>query len=229
MIMIINFKLAVTAGWEERDVARNTGPRGRVCRRLGIALSNITAKDPDKDPVLRRPYPPGQHGATARPSVSDYGQRLREKQKLKLYYGLLEAQCRRAYLEARRSPGNTGTVLLQLLERRLDVVVLRAGLATSIRQARQFVRHGYLLVDGRRVNIGSYRVKLGSEVRFSPVHGELPIVKESFERMKDRQVPGYLQVLDGGQGVRCVREPERDEIPVTLNVPFIVEYYAQSA
>ncbi|WNG52562.1 30S ribosomal protein S4 [Archangium minus] len=219
----------MSAGWEERDVARNTGPRGKVCRRLGVALSNITAKDPDKDPVLRRPYPPGQHGATARPSVSDYGQRLREKQKLKLYYGLLEAQCRQAYLEARRSPGNTGTVLLQLLERRLDVVVLRAGLATSIRQARQFVRHGYLLVDGRRTNIASYRVKLGSEVRFSPVHRELPIVKESFERMKGRQVPGYLQVLDGGQGVRCVREPERDEIPVTLNVPFIVEFYAQRA
>ena len=208
-------------------MARNTGPRGRVCRRLGIALSNITAKDPDKDPALRRPYPPGQHGATTRPSVSDYGQRLREKQKLKLYYGLMEAQCRKAFLEARRSPGNTGMVLLQLLERRLDVMVLRAGLATSIRQARQFVRHGYLQVDGRRTNIASFRVKVGSEVRLSPKHKDLPIVKESFERMKSRQVPGYLEVLDGGQGVRCVREPEREEIPVMVNVPFIVEFYAQ--
>jgi len=208
-------------------VARNTGPRGRVCRRLGIALSNITAKDPDKDPSLRRPYPPGQHGATARPSVSDYGQRLREKQKLKLFYGLLEKQCRRAFLEARRSPGNTGTVLLQLLERRLDVVVLRSGLATSIRQARQFVRHGYLQVDGERVDIPSYRVRNGSEVRFASTHKDLLIVKECFERMKDRQVPGYLQVVEGGQGVRFVREAEREEIPVNVNAPFIVEFYAQ--
>ncbi|WP_434381197.1 30S ribosomal protein S4 [Melittangium boletus] len=208
-------------------MARNTGPRGRVCRRLGIALSNITAKDPDKDPVLRRPYPPGQHGATARPSVSDYSQRLREKQKLKLFYGLLEKQCRRAFMEARRSPGNTGTVLLQLLERRLDVVVLRAGLATSIRQARQFVRHGYLQVDGGRVNIPSFRVKNGGEVRFAPTHAALPIVVASHERMKDRQVPAYLQVVDGGKGVRFVREAEREEIPVNVNAPFIVEFYAQ--
>lgn len=198
-----------------------------MCRRLGIALSNITAKDPDKDPVLRRPYPPGQHGATAKPSVSDYGRRLREKQKLKLLYGLLEKQCRRAFLEARRSPGNTGTVLLQHLESRLDVVVLRAGLATSIRQARQFVRHGYLQVNGTRTNIPSFRLKPGSEVRFDDGHRDLPVVRTCFERMKGRSVPGHLQVVEEGRGVRYTRAPEREEIPVDVNVPFIVEFYAQ--
>lgn len=152
-------------------MARDTGPRGRVCRRLGVALSNISAKDPDKDPVLRRPYPPGQHGAASRPSVSDYGQRLREKQKLKLFYGLLENQCRRAFLEARRSPGNTGTVLLQ----------------------------------------------------------QLPVVRNSFERMKGRSVPAHLVVVEDGRGVRYTRVPEREEIPVDVNVPFIVEFYAQRA
>ena len=208
-------------------MARDTGPRGRVCRRLGVALSNISAKDPDKDPVLRRPYPPGQHGAASKPSVSDYGQRLREKQKLKLYYGLLEKQCRRAFLEARRSPGNTGTVLLQQLESRLDVVVLRAGLATSIRQARQFVRHGYLQVDGARCNIPSYRLRPGQEVRFGPNHRDLPVVKACFERMKGRVVSAHLTVVEQGQGVRYTRVPEREEIPVQVNAPFIVEFYAQ--
>ncbi|WNG15823.1 30S ribosomal protein S4 [Cystobacter fuscus] len=208
-------------------MARDTGPRGRVCRRLGVALSNISAKDPDKDPVLRRPYPPGQHGAASRPSVSDYGQRLREKQKLKLFYGLLENQCRRAFLEARRSPGNTGTVLLQQLESRLDMVLLRAGLATSIRQARQFVRHGYVHVDGVRTNIPSFRLRPGHEVCFGPNHRELPVVRNSFERMKGRSVPAHLVVVEEGRGVRYTRVPEREEIPVDVNVPFIVEFYAQ--
>lgn len=198
-----------------------------MCRRLGIPLSRITAKDPDKDPVLRRPYPPGQHGATARMGNSDFSRRLREKQKLKLYYGLLEKQCRRAFMEARRSPGNTGTVLLQLLESRLDALVLRAGLATSIRQARQFVRHGYFQVDGAATDIPSFRVKPGSEIRYHPAHQKLLIVRESFERMKGRQVPAYVQVLGDGEGLRFVRTPEREEIPVDVNEPFIVEYYAQ--
>ncbi|RKG90739.1 30S ribosomal protein S4 [Corallococcus terminator] len=208
-------------------MARELGPRGKMCRRLGIPLSRISAKDPDKDPVLRRPYPPGQHGATARTSVSDFAQRLREKQKLKLYYGLLEKQCRSAFLEARRSPGNTGKVLMQLLESRLDALVLRAGLATSIRQARQFVRHGYFQVDGRNADIPSIRLKPGNEVRFHPAHLKLTAVQDAFSRMKSRQVPAYVQVLGSGEGMRFVRLPEREEIPVDVNEPFIVEYYAQ--
>ncbi|RKH60508.1 30S ribosomal protein S4 [Corallococcus llansteffanensis] len=208
-------------------MARERGPRGKLCRRLGIPLSRISAKDPDKDPVLRRPYPPGQHGATARVSVSDFAQRLREKQKLKLYYGLLEKQCRGAFLEARRSPGNTGKVLMQLLERRLDALVLRAGLATSIRQARQFVRHGYFQLDGRRVDIPSLRLTPGNEVRFQASHLKLAAVQEALGRMKARQVPAYVQVLGEGEGMRLVRLPEREEIPVDVNEPFIVEYYAQ--
>jgi len=158
---------------------------------------------------------------------SDFSRRLREKQKLKLYYGLLEKQCRRAFQEARRSPGNTGTVLLQLLESRLDALVLRAGLATSIRQARQFVRHGYLRVDGAATDIPSFRVRPGSEVRFHAAHLKLAIVREAFERMKGRQVPPYVQVLGEGEGVKYLRLPEREEIPVDVNEPFIVEFYAQ--
>ncbi|WP_074957272.1 30S ribosomal protein S4 [Myxococcus fulvus] len=208
-------------------MARDLGPRGKMCRRLGIPLSRITAKDPDKDPVLRRPYPPGQHGATARMGNSDFSRRLREKQKLKLYYGLLEKQCRRAFMEARRSPGNTGTVLLQLLESRLDSLILRAGLATSIRQARQFVRHGYFQVNGAATDIPSFRVKPGSEVKYHAAHLKLTIVRESFERMKGRNVPPYVQVLGDGEGLRYARLPEREEIPVDVNEPFIVEFYAQ--
>ncbi|WP_426755399.1 30S ribosomal protein S4 [Myxococcus sp. Y35] len=208
-------------------MARDLGPRGKMCRRLGIPLSRISGKDPDKDPVLRRPYPPGQHGATARTSVSDFARRLREKQKLKLYYGLLEKQCRQAFQEARSAPGNTGTVLLQLLESRLDAMVLRAGLATSIRQARQFVRHGYFQVNGKRTDIPSFRLKPGSEVRFHAAHLKLAVVQESFNRMKSRSVPAYIQVLGEGEGLRYLRLPEREEIPVDVNEPFIVEYYAQ--
>ena len=117
-------------------------------------------------------------------------------------------------------------MLLQQLESRLDVVLLRAGLATSIRQARQFVRHGYLQVDGVRTNIPSYRLRPGNEVRFDENHRELPVVRNCFERMKGRAVPAHL-VVEDGRAVRYTRMPEREEIPVDVNVPFIVEFYAQ--
>lgn len=208
-------------------MARDTSPRGRRCRRLGLALSQLTGKHPDKDPVVRRPYPPGQHGPGSMRKPSEFGLQLQEKQKLKLYYGILETQCRRAFLEARRTKGATGQQLIVLLEGRIDALILRAGLATSIRQARQFVNHGYVRVNGKRVDIPSYRVRPGSEVTFSAAHGKLDAVASAYDRMRDRPVPAYLQRNPDALGFKLTRQPERSEIPVEVVESFIVEYYAQ--
>lgn len=210
-------------------MARDTSPRGRRCRRLGLALSQLTGKDPDKDPVVRRPYPPGQHGPGSMRKPSEFGLQLQEKQKLKLYYGILETQCRRAFLEARRTQGATGQQLIVLLEARLDALILRSGFATSIWQARQFVNHGYVQVNGRRVDIPSFRVRPGSEVVFTAEHQKLDAVAAAFDRMKDRPLPAYLQRTPNGLGFKLMRQPERAEIPVAVVESFIVEYYAQRA
>src|SRR5690606_34387634 len=177
----------------------------------------------------RRPYGPGQHGRTKRKSDSDYAVRLREKQRLRAQYGIREKQLVIAFNEARRQAGLTGENLVELLEMRLDALVLRAGFARTTAQARQLVVHRHILVDGKIVDRPSFRVK----------PGQLIHVKERSEGLEPfqvaaagghvdvlPQVPGYLEVELDKLQAKLVRRPKREEIPVTCDVQLVVEYYS---
>ncbi|WP_144717887.1 30S ribosomal protein S4 [Agrococcus jejuensis] len=196
----------------------------RKSRALGVALTPKAAKYLEK-----RPYGPGQHGRTKRKADSDYAVRLREKQRLRAQYGIREKQLRLTFNEARRQAGLTGENLVELLEMRLDALVLRAGFARSMAQARQLVVHRHIVVDGQRVDRPSFRVKEGQTIG----------VHERSEGMEPFQVaaagghaqvlppvPGYLEVtLDRLQAV-LVRRPKRAEVPIVCDVQLVVEYYA---
>ena len=193
-------------------------------RALGIALTPKAAKYLEK-----RPYAPGEHGRTKRKADSDYAVRLREKQRLRAQYGIREAQIRIAFNEARRTQGLTGENLVEILETRLDALVLRAGFARTTAQARQLVVHRHILVDGQLVDRPSFRVK----------PGQLIHVKGKSEGLEPFQVaaagghadvlppvPGYLEVELDKLQARLVRRPKRAEVPVVCDVQLVVEYYA---
>lgn len=201
-----------------------TRSKTRLSRALGIALTPKAAKYLEK-----RPYAPGEHGRTKRKADSDYAVRLREKQRLRAQYGIREAQLKIAFNEARRSAGLTGENLVELLEMRLDALVLRSGFARTTAQARQMVVHRHILVDGQLVDRPSFRVK----------PGQLIHVKARSEGMEPFQVaaagghvdvlpkvPGYLEVELEKLQARLVRRPKRAEVPVTCEVQLVVEYYA---
>jgi small subunit ribosomal protein S4 len=201
-----------------------TRSKTRLSRSLGIALTPKAAKYLEK-----RPYAPGEHGRTKRKADSDYAVRLREKQRLRAQYGIREKQLKIAFQEARRADGLTGENLVELLEMRLDAVILRAGFARSTSQARQLVVHRHILVDGQLVDRPSFRVK----------PGQLVHVKERSEGLEPFQVaaagghaevlpkvPGYLEVELDKLQARLVRRPKRAEVPVTCEVQLVVEYYA---
>lgn len=201
-----------------------TRSKTRLSRSLGIALTPKAAKYLEK-----RPYGPGEHGRTRRKQDSDYAVRLREKQRLRAQYGIREAQLRNVFQEARRTDGMTGENLVELLEMRLDALVLRSGFARTTAQARQMVVHRHILVDGQLVDRPSFRVK----------PGQLIHVKAKSEGMEPFQVaaagghvdvlpktPGYLEVELDKLQARLVRRPKRSEVPVTCEVQLVVEYYA---
>jgi small subunit ribosomal protein S4 len=202
-------------------MSRYTGPRLRIIRRLGTPLPGLMRTDPD----LRRPYPPGQHGPTKRKKLSDYALRLMEKQKLRFHYGLSEKQLRKYVAIAFSGKGNSGHVLLSLLERRLDNVAFRAGLAPSMAAARQLVQHGHLAVDGKRVNIPSFQCRPGNVI---VVRETSKFKARSVELIKDPnnlKVPEYLDVTDAAViSFRAI--PERDSVPLDVDPQLIVEYYS---
>jgi small subunit ribosomal protein S4 len=202
-------------------MSRYTGPRLKIIRRLGTPIPGLMRTDPD----LRRPYPPGQHGPTKRKKLSDYALRLMEKQKLRFHYGLSEKQLRKYVAIAFAGKGNSGHVLLQLLERRLDNVAFRAGLAPSMAAARQMVLHGHLAVNGKRVNIPSFQVRPGNVI---VVRETSKMKTKSLEAIKDPnnlKTPEYLDVTDGA--VITMRAlPERDSVPLDIDPQLIVEYYS---
>ena len=196
----------------------------RLSRALGLALTPKAVKHFEK-----RPYPPGEHGRARRRTESDYAVRLREKQRLREQYGIREKQLRIVFNEARRTQGLTGENLVELLEQRLDALVLRAGFARTTAQARQLVVHRHILVDGQLVDRPSFRVK----------PGQLIHVKERSEALEPFQVaaagghvdvlpklPPYLEVELDKLRVKLVRRPKRAEVPVTCEVQLVVEYYA---
>lgn len=207
-------------------MARNTGSRGRRARRLFVGLSHLTEKAVDKDPVLRRPYPPGQHGQRAKRSVSDYAVRLLEKQKLKLVYELLETQFVRYVKRAKTSGANASLGLASLLESRLDAMVWRAGFATSMRQARQFVRHGYFQVNGRKVNFPSTELKPGMTVAFQERFHQHPLIVEVLARTAHRKAPRHLDPSPAQRSFRVVARPDGEELPVPVDLARIIEFYA---
>ena len=196
----------------------------RESRALGIPLTPKAARYMEK-----RPYAPGEHGRTKRKADSDYAVRLREKQRLRAQYGIREKQLRIAFEEARRTQGLTGENLVELLEMRLDALVLRAGFARTITQARQFVVHRHILVDGKIVDRPSFRVKPGQLIHVkAKSEGTEPFQVAAAGGHAEvlPPVPGYLEVELDKLQARLVRRPKRAEVPVTCEVQLVVEYYA---
>ena len=210
-------------------MARYTGPKCRLCRREGMKLFLKGERCyTDKCPFERRSYPPGQHGPQQlRTKLSDYGIRLREKQKVKRIYGISEKQMRRYYEMATKMPGQAGHNLLQLLERRLDNVVYRLGFAVSRAQARQYVNHGFFKVNGRNVDIPSYLVKPGDVIELKEKYRNNPQILESLEAAVRRGVPSWLE-LDEGNFKGVVKSlPTREDITMPIKESYIIEFYSR--
>ncbi|MCS7201541.1 MAG: 30S ribosomal protein S4 [Dictyoglomus sp.] len=206
-------------------MARYTGPDCRLCRREGIKLFLKGTKCfSNKCPFERRKSAPGQHGRAQR-KLTEYGLRLREKQKLKRIYGVLERQFRRYFEEASKGKGVTGERLLQILETRLDNVVYRLGWALSRAQARQLVLHRKILVNGRKVNIPSYNVKVGDIIEVA--EKDLIPVQEALETFSNKHVPSWLEVDNENLKGRILRLPTREEIDVPVQEQLVVEFYSR--
>jgi small subunit ribosomal protein S4 len=213
-----------------RLMARYTGPVCRLCRREKMKLFLKGAKcDTMKCPIERRPYPPGEHGRTQlRRKDSEYLVQLREKQKARRYYGLMEQQFRNLYTEANRQKGVTGENLLRMLELRLDNVVYRAQWGASRPQARQLVRHGHVKVNGKRVTIPSYSVRKGDVIELGDKAKAMIVVRHNLDTL-DRQLPGWLESGGGTDGASVtVRDlPVREQIDAPVREQLIVELYSK--
>jgi small subunit ribosomal protein S4 len=205
-------------------MARYTGPKVRISRRLSV---NIFENEKGRQALERRPFPPGQHGRTRRRNAgSEYLAQMQEKQKAKYIYGVLEKQFHKTYVEAIRLQGPTGEILLRLLEQRLDNVVYRAGWASSRPQARQFVNHGLIQVDGKRVDIASFRCKKGQVISLSPKAQKMIVIQHNIDTL-DRSLVAWLEAGDGGKAVTVRSLPEREHIDVPVRESLIVELYSK--
>lgn len=209
-------------------MARYSEAACRLCRRENLKLFLKGDRCyTDKCAFERRSYPPGQHGQRRGRKISDYGIQLREKQKVKRIYGVLEKQFRKYYTRADRQKGITGTNLLILLERRLENIVYRMGFASSRNQARQLVRHNHFTVNGRKVNIPSYQVKIGDVIEAREKSRKSPFILEAMETVVRREMPSWLEV-DGSNFRGIVKEfPNREELTMPINEQLIVELYSK--
>jgi small subunit ribosomal protein S4 len=204
-------------------MGRYRGPRRKVVRRLGVAIDGLTRKVAGEGAL-----PPGQHGAAgARRKVSQYGVRLREKQKLRYYYGITETQLRRYYERARRQDGPTGENLLGLLERRLDNVVFRLGLAPTIPATRQLVSHGHITVNGERVSFPAYEVKMRDVVAARERSRTHQTIADGAANGPTLALPSYLTRADDHLGGSITGTPSRQDIPMDINESLVVEFYAR--
>ena len=196
----------------------------KIDRRLG---QNIWGRP--KSPVNRREYGPGQHGQRRKGKLSDFGTQLKAKQKLKGYYGnISERQFRKYYHEAIRMKGDSGDNLIGLLERRLDAVVYRAKFVPTVFAARQFVNHGHVKVNGKRVNIASYRLKVGDTVEVKESSKQLTFVLEA-NQLAERDVPDYIEINESQMSAKYIRIPAPNEVPyaVQMEPHLVVEYYSR--
>ncbi len=213
-------------------MGRYISPVCRLCRREGEKLFLKGTKcSTEKCPVSRRAYAPGQHGQSRRTKLSNYGLQLREKQKVRRMYGILEKQFRRNFKIpskiASKTKGVTGKVLLQLLERRLDNVVFRMGLATSRTAARQIVRHNQIYVNSKKVNIPSYLVAQGDVIQARTKEKALVRLKDFLEATKDRTVPSWLDFKRNEMSATVLRLPEKKDIQLPIQEQLIVELYSK--
>lgn len=174
----------------------------------------------------RRKYPPGQHGHN-KGKLSDYGLQLREKQKVKRMYGVMERQFKNYFEKATKMKGVTGENLLKLLERRIDNVIYRMGFAINRRQARQLVKHGFFLVNGRKVDIPSYLLRAGDEIELTQAGKELEVIKESLALAEQRGFPAWVEVNIAEMKGKFVRIPEREEMQLPVQEQLIVEFYSK--
>ena len=209
-------------------MGRYIGPVCRLCRREGVKLylKGERCYSP-KCAMERRPYPPGQHGQKRARRPSDYAVRLREKQKLRRIYGISERQFRNLFEEASKKKGVTGSVFLGLLESRLDNVVYRLGFAVSRRQARQLVRHGHITVNGRRVDLHSYRVRPGDEIAVAEKSRNLELIRQNLEAMKGRKVGPWLSLDVEGMKGKFLRLPDREDLALPVNEQLVIEFYSR--
>ncbi len=198
-------------------MARYTGPKLKLSRRVNAPIADIPKHTTKRDLTF-----PGMHGYRGR-RLRDYGIRQNEKQKLKFHYSVLEKQFRRYIAEATRRPGNTGDVLLSLLERRLDNAVRRAGLARTIWQARQMVVHGNVFVNGRKTDRPSFQVRVGDTITLRPKAQK--IGKDSMESLPGFEVPGWLELNPSEMTLKVVAIPSTDQIPFDVNTNLIIEFY----
>ncbi|MFC2587303.1 MAG: 30S ribosomal protein S4 [Campylobacter sp.] len=208
-------------------MARYTGPVEKLERRLGVSLAlKGERRLAGKSALDKRPYAPGQHGQR-RSKISEYGLQLREKQKAKFMYGISEKQFRRLFQEAARREGNTGALLVQLLEQRLDNVVYRMGFATTRRFARQLVTHGHILVNGKRVDIPSYRVEPGAKVEVIEKSKNNPQIVRAIDLTAQTGIVGWVDVEKDKKFGIFTRNPEREEVIIPIEERFIVELYSK--
>ncbi len=211
-------------------MARYTGPVCRLCRRETIKLFLKGQRCySEKCAIDKRNFVPGQHGRTGRrrSQVTGYGAQLREKQKVKRIYGVLEKQFRNYFSKAARRKGITGELLLQFLERRLDNIVFRLGFATSRNQARQLVRHGHILVNGQRVNIPSFLVRKGDEVTVQQKSRKNVLIQGALDSVSGRGVPEWLQLRAEAFAGQVVELPRRQDIGLPIEEQLIVELYSK--
>jgi small subunit ribosomal protein S4 len=209
-------------------MARYIGPVCKLCRREGGKLYLKGQRCfSEKCSVTRRPYPPGQHGQ-GRQKISEYGLRLREKQKMRRIYGLLEHQFRLYYTEASRLAGRTGEEMIGLLERRLDNLVHRAGFTLTRAQARQLVRHNHVLVNGKRVNIPSFRVNVGDKIEVREKSRKIAYLTSSLDAAATREAASWLDVDAANFAVTFKSLPPRDELnEPSMREQLVVEYYSR--
>ena len=209
-------------------MARNLDPKCRQCRREGEKLFLKGEKCfTDKCAIERRSYAPGQHGQKSGSRLSDFGKQLREKQKMRRVYGILEGQFRRIYAEADRRKGKTGENLLQVLESRLDTVSYRMGFGSSRTEARQIVRHNGILVNGKRVNIPSYQVKAGDEISVAE-HAKANLrIKAAVEAAESRGFADWIEVDVKELKGKFKAMPQRSELPSNINESLVVELYSK--
>ncbi len=208
-------------------MGRDLGPDCRLCRREGEKLFlKGTRCYTHKCAISRREYAPGQHGAK-KSKLSNFGIQLREKQKVKRIYGVLEKQFRNYFIKAASTKGITGAILLQFLERRLDSVVFNLGFAKSRKDARQVVSHNHVSVNGRRVNISSYLVKSNDVVEIKTDAKTLNVIKANIEITKERKVPVWLEADAANCTAKVVRLPMREDISYPVNEQLIVELYSR--
>lgn len=203
-------------------MARDTSPIGKQSRREGFALHPKAHKL-----LVKKPYIPGQHGRGRRSRTSEFGTQLREKQKIRRSYGLLEKQFRRIINEAQKSKGQTGEIILRSLEQRADNIIYRAGFANSRRAARQLISHGHFNLDGKKMNIPSCRIKVDQALEVNPKSKSNQYFKELLENPAPGASPKWLKTETKNLKVQVVSLPQRDDIPEELNEQAVVEFYSR--